>query len=135
MKRLNVETILFIVAAFLGIVLPEYGNVTELTAAFFTLVGFVAFVVALTGLSKGWINYDPEVDSKWKPKLMSAAWANVVGFIGYFTGFGIFEIFDTWYQVLISATILSGVARDMYNLDLALQIIKLFTGKQLEDNE
>jgi len=127
----SIETILFIIAAVVGIVLPEYGNVSALTAAFVSVPALVGFIIALTTLTKNWIGYDGS--PKWQPKAITVGWSLVLGFISFFSSFGLYAIFEAWYEVAIAAVVFSGLARDFYNLDFALTLVKLFTGQELEE--
>lgn len=136
--KTTLETILFVVLSVLGLIAPGAGWITVdgVTEALLNVGAFVVLIIGLTTLTKGWIGYDGESPNrkKWIPKSIAFGWSTLLSFAGYFASFGLFAVFSAAYEVLIASILLTGVARDFYSLDLAVQIIKFLTSEDLSEN-
>lgn len=137
--KTTLETILFIVLAVAGALAPGLGWITvdHVTLAFLNIGAFIVLTMGLTSVAKQWVGYDGEDPGrkKWIPKAIAFGWSGILSSVSYFASFGIFAVFNAYYEVLISAILLAGVTRDMYSLDIATQIIKMITGKDLNEVE
>lgn len=126
------SAIIFVIATLVGLFVPEYSDAGALTTGFFNLIALVAMITAFTEGTKTVIKYDSGTQSKWIPKGITVAWSLIFSLIGFYLNVGFYgEFFTEWYQAAITSVIISGVARDFYNIEVAWKLVKFLFNKEL----
>lgn len=125
--------ILFAFYSVLGFLVPEYADTNVFVSGFLNLSGMSAVVLALTELVKKLVKYNSETHWNWWPVIISGIVSIATGFFAMIVDLpGIYAAMEQWYEVLLTAIIVTGLANRVYDSDFGYKLIKLLTGQDVQ---